>query len=84
MKLQPIFTPEPITSTWADVEKEFSSKWNFPNCIGAIDGKHVNIRAPPHSGSQIFNYNKHFSVVPLALVNANYKFTIIDTGSYGK
>ncbi|XP_045134782.1 uncharacterized protein LOC123518150 [Portunus trituberculatus] len=82
--MQPIFVPEPNMNTWINIEKDFNSKWNFPNCIGAINGKHVNIRAPPNSGSQFFNYKKIFSVVILALVDANYKFTIIDTGSYGK
>ena len=82
--MQPLFMPEPDENTWINIEKDFSSKWHFPNCIGAIDGKHVRIRAPPHSGSQFYNYKKHFSVVLLALVDANYKFTIIDTGSYGK
>ena len=27
---------------WNKVAKRFSSRWNNPNCVGAIDGKHVN------------------------------------------
>lgn len=29
---------------WKKIAKEFEEKWNFPNCIGAIDGKHVIIQ----------------------------------------
>nr|XP_049466946.1 uncharacterized protein LOC125908303 [Anopheles coluzzii] len=35
------------TSAFRNVEKEFRHKWNFPNCIGAIDGKHIRMKAPP-------------------------------------
>jgi len=26
---------------WRKIADEFKEKWNFPNCIGAIDGKHI-------------------------------------------
>ncbi|XP_055549916.1 uncharacterized protein LOC129732753 [Wyeomyia smithii] len=32
---------------WIDTANRFHEKWNFPNCLGAIDGKHVAIRCPP-------------------------------------
>lgn len=79
-----VFIPTPGPEDWMRITQDFETKWNFPNCIGAIDGKHCEIVAPPNSGSNYFNYKKTFSVVLLALVDANYKFVAVDVGSYGK
>lgn len=80
--LQPLVMPKPTQELWTKIEEEFRTIWNFPNCIGAIDGKHVNIRAPWNSGSLYFNYKKYFSTVLLAVVDAKYKFIIVDIGAY--
>ncbi|XP_071940897.1 uncharacterized protein [Antedon mediterranea] len=73
----------PSRSDWKQIAEEFNSKWNFPNCIGAIDGKHVQIVAPDRSGSLFYNYKSTHSVVLLALVDADYCFSFIDVGNYG-
>jgi hypothetical protein len=44
----------------------------------------MKVQAPPNSGSKFFNYRHSFSVVLLAFIDARYKFTVVDIGSYGK
>ena len=55
----------------------------MPNCIGAIDGKHIDIEALPNSCAYYFNYKKINSKVLMALVDANRKFIYIDVGCNG-
>lgn len=68
---------------WNKIIMGFNASWNFPNCIGAIDGKHIVIECPSNSGSNFFNYKGTYSIVLLALVDNNYNFTCIDIGAHG-
>ena len=56
---------------------------NFPNCIGALDGKHIIMHYSPNSHSLFYNYKGFFSIVLIALVDADYHFIYIDVGNYG-
>lgn len=44
-------------STWKNIAGEFYSTWNFPNCLGAIDGKHVVIQV---NNTNLIKNKKHF------------------------
>ncbi|CAH1999221.1 unnamed protein product [Acanthoscelides obtectus] len=61
-----------------------SQGFNFPHCIGALDGKHLMILPPPHTASEYFNYKGHFSIVLLALVDSDYCFIFADIGCPGR
>ena len=68
---------------WKEVAGKFSSLWNFNNCLGAIDGKHIAIRKPKKSGTNFYNYKGFFSIVLMAFAAADYKFLFVDIGANG-
>ncbi|PNF19724.1 hypothetical protein B7P43_G14778 [Cryptotermes secundus] len=78
------YMPIPTNEKWCGIANAIWNAWNFPNCVGAIDGKHVVITAPANSRSLYFNYKKTFSIVLMALVDANYNFIAVDIGAYRK
>lgn len=69
---------------WEKIADSFQEKWNFPNCLGAVDGKHVRIVRPANSGSYYYNYKGFFSIVLMAIVNANMEFILVDVGTNGR
>lgn len=82
--LNPQYLKSPETEQdWLNIVTGFEKKWNIPHCLGALDGKHVNIQAPAKSGSIFYNYKKTFSIVLLAACDYRYRFTMVDIGAYG-
>ncbi|XP_052562833.1 uncharacterized protein LOC128092631 [Culex pipiens pallens] len=82
--LKPTHMPPPSMESFLNIAQDYWHLWDFPNCIGAIDGKHIRIQCPPKSGSMYFNYKKYFSVVLQAVADANCRFVTIEVGGFGK
>nr|CAI5845003.1 unnamed protein product [Callosobruchus analis] len=74
----------PTIEEWKNIALDFYNKWNFPNCIGCIDGKHIRIKCPKKTGSTFFNYKSYFSIVLQGIADANYKFLAVEVGAYGR
>ena len=59
-------------------------KCNFPNCLGAVDGKHVATVPPPGDGSYFFNYKGYNSQVFIGIADSSYEFIYFSFGTNGR
>lgn len=69
---------------WLDIASAFDKLWQFPHTLGAIDGKHIRMKAPAKSGSQYYNFKGFYSIILFALVDAHGRFIFTDVGCNGK
>lgn len=82
--LQPLHMPVPSKNQFLEIANDCFCLWNFANCIGCLDSKHVRIKCPEKSGSMFYNYKHFFSMVLQGLVDAHYRFIVVDVGGCGK
>ena len=74
--------PPPTKERWEEISKKFEARANFPHCLGAVDGKHIELVNP--LGSMYFNYEGFSSIVLMAVADCDYRFVYVDIGGYGK
>lgn len=60
--LQPKVLPYPLTTRdWLKIAGDFDKNWQFPHCIGAINGKHIQIQVYSIINIDVNFNNKLFS-----------------------
>jgi hypothetical protein len=54
-----------------EIANNFITKWNFPNCMTALNRKNIRIFCSTNCGLVYFNYKHYFYIVLLILADAN-------------
>ena len=81
----PIYMKVPSTNEeWLEIAHRFQDRWNFPNFVGAIDGKHILMVPPANSGSHYYIYKQRHSIVLMAVVGPDYECIYADVGTNGR
>ncbi|GIX85010.1 DDE Tnp4 domain-containing protein [Caerostris darwini] len=77
-RLSPIVLSKPGTEKWLAIAKKYFSKWQFSNCIGSIDGKHVLTLVLPNTGNQYWDKSLRHSPIgqPIAYGKINIPYDI--------
>jgi hypothetical protein len=63
---------------WRKIPENYLRKWRFPNCRGALGGRHVEVKCPANSLSLYYKYKHNFLILIIALVDANCKLILVD------
>lgn len=68
---------------WLKIAEQYQKKWQFNNCVGCMDAKHILVVKPKEDSPQYQNYSDSYSVLLFSIVNADYEFIYIHTGTPG-
>ncbi|KAH7955245.1 hypothetical protein HPB51_028155 [Rhipicephalus microplus] len=75
--LSPEYMKTPTEEEWRQIAAEFCNRWQFPNYVGVVDGKHFQINAPAMVGGTYF-------IVLMAVVDSQYLFRLVNAGAPGR
>jgi hypothetical protein len=81
--MHPAYISKPAREILEEAARGLDEKWDFPNCVGIIDVKHVTLTCTKKSGSQYFFYMQSFSFVLMTIVGPDYKFVCAHIGGFG-
>ena len=81
LRLKDQFIKFPLTrQELQELMNEFEEEYGIPEIVGAIDGCHIEINAPPDNHEDYFNRKQHYSVNLQAIVNCDLKFIHVSFG----
>ena len=63
-----------------EVMDRFRTKWEIPQCAGAIDGSHIPVKPPALNHTDYYNRKGYYSVVLQAVVDDEYLFRDVMVG----
>lgn len=81
--LQQEYVSFPSENDWKTISQKFFVQYGLPNCIGAVDGKHIRIFNQPHAQSYFFNYKRYFSIILMACCDIYRRSTWANIGCPG-
>ena len=58
----------------------FETRWQIPQCAGAIDGSHIPVSVPVNLHTDYYNRKGWYSMLVQAVVNYNYTITDVNIG----
>lgn len=82
--LKPQYIKTPSAAEFRLIAQGFRDKWRFPQVAGAIDGTHINIRAPSVAPADYYNRKGHYSIILQGVVDHRLKFWDINVGRPGR
>ena len=84
-RMQPMYLKVPQTEEeWLEIASVFEKQWQYPHCLGVIDGKHVVLQPPAGARSHFYNYKHTHSIILLAVAGPNYECIYADVGTNGR
>jgi len=74
----------PDHDRFLDIAVKFRERWNFPNVIGCINGRHIRIKCRTKAGSLLYNYKQFFFPQYYKVSQILSGLIFIDIGAYDK
>ena len=72
------------TDEWVKISRKFKERWDFPNGLGGVDGKHIVLQQPKSFGSHYRIYKGADGIILLAMVGPEYEFLFVDVRMNGR
>ena len=76
----PQYIKLPQGEGWQTVVDGFLQRWQFPQCVGAMDGSHIPIIAPPVNAKDYYNRKGFQSILLQGVVDHQCKFMDVYIG----